>query len=664
MKRHMKCLLLALLPCMGACTVEDIFNQDIVIGDSEITEIEAIATGFDISDLNTRTTITMGSNSINPVWAVNDTIGIYPTEGDQLSFPIVDGVGTSKCVFNGGGWALKTSTAYTAYSPFNRNYYYKNSNELPVSMLGQKQVGNNNSSHLGAYDIQIAKGTTPSSGKISFTFAHQVAIVRLDLTAPREAEWSAIVLESDAFFTTEAKMNLAIANPTLTTVKTSNSIRLDLENVATTSSNMDITAYMMMLPIDLTDKNLVIKLIDNEGIEYVATATITNSNHNFAASSARWITADNFKMEGVEVHVATAGKLSSLISAEDKYNITTLTLTGNINSDDIAFIRAMAGFSNSGAKTDGKLVRLDLSGCNIVSGGSGYYSHSAYYTYDKTYAPDYQYAYSTYTTSDNVLPNCVFAKTNLTTVVLPSTITAIDNQAFYGAKLKSVTIPASARGMVNSYFGLYGQPFSYSEIENIYVAYNHPTMLSIDGLLYDKNTMQLLACPGGRKDVVLPNNVTSIGSAAFMGTLYLTNVNISSGVSFSGTSKIFYLSSITSAIIPDGTTEIPQDMFYKCYNLSSASIPEGVKRIHSGNFSYSVLESVTLPSTIIEIDGDAFSHMSELKEVHCKAVTPPSIYNSPFYNSQSNCVLYVPIGSLNAYNNADVWKDFADIREE
>lgn len=663
MKKYMKCLLLALLPCMGACTAEDIYIEDIVIGDSEITEIEAIATGFDISDLNTRTAITMGSNSIEtPVWAVNDTIGIYPTEGDQLSFPIVDGVGTSKCVFNGGGWALKTSTAYTAYSPFNRNYYYKNSNELPISMLGQKQIGNNNSSHLGAYDIQIAKGTTPSSGKISFTFAHQVAIVRLDLTTPREAEWSAIVLESDAPFTTEAKMNLAIANPTLTTVKTSNSIRLDLENVATTSSNMDITAYMMILPIDLTDKNLVIKLIDNEGIEYVATATITNSNHNFAASSARWITAENFKMEGVEVHVATAGKLSTIISAEDKYNITTLTITGNINSDDIAFIRAMAGFNNSGAKTDGKLVRLDLSACNIVSGGSGYYSYNASYAYDKTYASDYQYAYETFTTTNNTFPSCVFAKTNLTTVVLPSTITAIDNKAFYGAKLKSVTIPTSVRGLED--IGLYGQPFGFSEIENIYVAYNHPTLVSIDGLLYNKNTMQLLACPGGRKEIVLPTSVTSIGSRSFCGTIYLTNVNIPKEVTFSGTTKIFYLSSITSAIIPEGSTEIPQDMFYKCFNLNSVTIPEGVKIIQSGNFGYSALESVTLPSTIEQIISDAFSQISTLKEVHCKAVTPPSCYNTPFYNSQTNCILYVPTGSLNAYKSADVWKEFSEIREE
>ena len=150
--------------------------------------------------VGTRTTITMGSNSIeNPVWAQNDTIGIYPTSGDQLSFPIVDGVGTSTCIFDGGGWALKASSTYTAYSPFNRAYYSRKYNSsLPISMLNQEQNGNDNTKHLGKYDIQIAKGQTPENGKISFAFEHKVCIVRMDLELPVAASWKSIKLISDA----------------------------------------------------------------------------------------------------------------------------------------------------------------------------------------------------------------------------------------------------------------------------------------------------------------------------------------------------------------------------------------------------------------------------------------------------------------------------------
>ena len=43
------------------------------------------------------------------------------------------------------------------------------------------------------------------------------------------------------------------------------------------------------------------------------------------------------------INVATAGTLSSYISDDEKYQIEKLTLTGEINGDDIGFIREMAG---------------------------------------------------------------------------------------------------------------------------------------------------------------------------------------------------------------------------------------------------------------------------------------------------------------------------------
>lgn len=286
--------------CMGACSSETIKTEEILNdSEGEITEIVAVTSGFEMEGVNSRTVITMGSTSISsPVWAANDTIGIYPTVGDQLSFPIVDGVGTNTCVFNGGGWALKTSSSYTAYSPFNRSYYLKQNNALPISMLGQKQTGNDNSEHLGAYDIQIATGVTPASGKISFSFQHQVAIVRLDLVAPVAGTWTSLQLESDGEFTTDAVMDLTAATPTVTPVVYSNTVTLELEDVVTSAQGETITAYMMLLPVDLTDKTLTIYLTNSEDNMYEATATIKNDKFNFVASAARWITADSFTYNG------------------------------------------------------------------------------------------------------------------------------------------------------------------------------------------------------------------------------------------------------------------------------------------------------------------------------------------------------------------------------
>ena len=368
--KHIKRSLFILSICMGACTSEEVWNNySQKIEEGEITKIEAVVSAFDIEDRGSRTTITMGSSTIdNPVWAEGDTIGIYPTTGDQLSFPIVEGVGTSTCEFNGGGWALKTSTSYTAYSPFNRTYYYKDNDKLPVSMLGQKQVGNDNSDHLGAYDIQIAKGTTPSTGKISFAFEHQVAIVRMDLTTPVAAEWTSLTLESDALFTTEAKMNLTTSTPSLSPVTTSNSVRLELENVITTEDNKVVTAYMMMLPVNLTNKKLSIKLVDSEGNLYVSSASITNTNHNFTASSARWITANAFttrEKPSYEWYTNTSSNTYTINSSKDFIGFAKL-----VNGDADALVAvnttAAVNFQN---KTINITSDIDLSGyCNATFG--------------------------------------------------------------------------------------------------------------------------------------------------------------------------------------------------------------------------------------------------------------------------------------------------------
>lgn len=297
MKNICKSLFLLLFPLVSSCSFEELMPENSSVADEEIVKMTAVLSDWNFEDGNSRTSITTGSypTAPSPVWVTGDSIGIYPNEGDQLSFRIPQG-GSKECVFDGGGWAMKASSSYTAYSPFNRSYYYKDKKALPISMLGQTQKGNDNAEHLGAYDIQVAKGDKPEQGSLTFAFERKVALVRMELTAPKAATWTSVSLESDAFFTTDAILNLSLANPTLTSNKKSNSVSLTFEDVVTTSDNLNIIAYMMLLPVNLTGKSLVVKLADSEGNIYVSVASITNNKTDLAANSARWITAENFKL--------------------------------------------------------------------------------------------------------------------------------------------------------------------------------------------------------------------------------------------------------------------------------------------------------------------------------------------------------------------------------
>lgn len=71
-------------------------------------------------------------------------------------------------------------------------------------------------------------------------------------------------------------------------------------------------------------------------------------------------------------YLVEAGRLKDIIPEEEKYNITTLNLYGEINGDDVAFIRDMAGIDGDSKATEGKLEILDLTNVRVVEGGNYY----------------------------------------------------------------------------------------------------------------------------------------------------------------------------------------------------------------------------------------------------------------------------------------------------
>lgn len=75
----------------------------------------------------------------------------------------------------------------------------------------------------------------------------------------------------------------------------------------------------------------------------------------------------------ITVCVDKPGCLANMIGESKKYCITYLKLTGQINGDDIQFLREMAGCEGSDGNDDGKLACIDMSEAMVVSGGMYYY---------------------------------------------------------------------------------------------------------------------------------------------------------------------------------------------------------------------------------------------------------------------------------------------------
>ena len=129
-----------------------------------------------------------------------------------------------------------------------------------------------------------------------------------------------------------------------------------------------------------------------------------------------------------------AGDLSKKIKPAEKFTITSLIVSGSINSDDVRFLREMAGRDMDGYETDGKLSSLDLSDAKIVMGGGNYYKvkrglSTKYYNIKENDVVDSHMFY-----------NC----RSLTTLKLPKTVKKIEQNAFYNCQsLKECTLPES-----------------------------------------------------------------------------------------------------------------------------------------------------------------------------------------------------------------------------
>ena len=204
---------------------------------------------------------------------------------------------------------------------------------------------------------------------------------------------------------------------------------------------------------------------------------------------------------------------------------------------------------------------------------------------------------------------------NLTSISIPKSVKSIGLQAFYGcSKLASVYISDMASWCSIS--------FCVNEEWNPQTIYDSVVRELLFGAYYSSQPLfyaQHLYLNGQDvKNLVIPNNVTSISDFAFC-----------------------YYKGLKSVVIPNSVKCISRKAFDGCCNLTSVNIGDGVTSI--GN--------------------EAFWDC-KLKSVLVKCAIPPMLNEDSFTNqSFYHTTLYIPSGCWNAYAYDNSWYKFINIRE-
>ena len=169
----------------------------------------------------------------------------------------------------------------------------------------------------------------------------------------------------------------------------------------------------------------------------------------------------------------------------------------------------------------------------------------------------------------------------LTNVTIPNSVTSIGEQAFeYCNSLASIIIPKGVESIGSRAFT------GCSSLKEINADLNNQNYSSIDGILFSKDNTTLVRCPEGKKNSYeIPDGVTNIGEQAFYNCTNLTSIEIPNSVTSIGEQAFHNCTGLTSMSITNGVTQIGGNSFAYCENLVSIGIPKSVTSIGAGAFN-------------------------------------------------------------------------------
>ena len=239
--------------------------------------------------------------------------------------------------------------------------------------------------------------------------------------------------------------------------------------------------------------------------------------------------------------------------------------------------------------------------------------------------------------------------TSLTSVVIPNSVTSIDQGVFAGCSaLMNVTIPNSVMSIGYNAF------------------YNCRKFTS----------------------VTIPASVTSIGNNAFQGCTTLKTLNFNaiscddfippsppfgdlniSTINFGDSVQripahfVCGLENMKSLTIPNSVTSIGDYAFDGCFGLTNITFGESLEIIgNSAFYGCEGLTSLVLPQSLTSVQEKAFEDCSNISSVKCLGTIPASANQNSFDEmTYQNASLCVPNDAVEAYRQAEGWKKFLNI---
>lgn len=272
--------------------------------------------------------------------------------------------------------------------------------------------------------------------------------------------------------------------------------------------------------------------------------------------------------------------------------------------------------------------------------------------------------------------NAIFSGcSTLESITIPNGVAEISSQAFYGcSNLSSVNLPNSIEIIRGG---------AFDECVNLKEIIIPESVIKIEGSAFSRS---------GITSINIPQSVKEIGNSVFATCADLESVTLVEGITTIGEYAFDDCSSLTSITIPNSVTNIGKAPFFSCENLieinsrfasedkrcliingyliafapkdlTAYSIPDGVTNIVGDAFAFTNLTTIHIPESVTSIGYGAFRGSSNITDIYCNPITPPTGNDYMFGDLNESAKIYVPAESVDNYKNTIDWSAYANYIE-
>ena len=292
--------------------------------------------------------------------------------------------------------------------------------------------------------------------------------------------------------------------------------------------------------------------------------------------------------------------------------------------------------------------------------------------------------------------NAFYGRSQMTTIVLPASVTSIGSTAFMGCggvmemHVNATTPPSLGNGVFGGFpaavypgipvyvpcesIAAYQAAAGWSSFTNyqesdVFICFADPAVKAICVAHWDTNgDGQLSYAEAAAVRTLNPSGASN--SSVFKGNTTITSfdeLQYFTGLSVISLYAFQNCTALTSVTLPPTVTKIEYEAFMNCGLTGTLTLPDAVTTIEQDAFSECrSLTGLVIGSGVTSIGTYAFYSCTGLESITIEAVNPPALgtYN-PFDRVPEGIPVYVPcvsVADYQTYNNGAPWGGFNSIQ--